>query len=106
GGSSGTISPRPFVVNTLIRRQIILEALKLTPKGVPSSATVRAKYNDAANIISQGQATGGAAFDKALSTQIVGLGFRARLAQLYMQTFDLEALLVDQANVKSAAQLP
>lgn len=100
-----SIAPRQLVVNTLIRRQLLLDALKQTKQGTPSAITIRSKYNDAVTQISQGQAAGGAAFDKALNDQIVGLGFRKNFTHTYVETFELESVLVDQANIKTSAQL-
>ena len=104
-GQGATISPRELVVNTLVRHQLLLDALERTSKGVPNANTIRSKYDDAVNQISQGQASGGAAFDKALNDQIVGLGFRKSFAHTYVETFELESVLVDQARVQSSAQL-
>jgi len=99
------IAPRELVVETLIRHQLLLDALKLTKQGTPSAKTIRAKYNDAVAQISQGQAAGGPAFDKALNDQIVSLGFRAGFTHTYVETFELESVLVDQAGIKTSAQL-
>ena len=101
----GSVAPRELVVNTLIRRQLLLDALKQTKQGVPSTKTVRSKYNDAVSQISQGQAAGGAAFDKALNDQILALGFRKSFTQTYVEAFELESVLIDQAGAKSGDQL-
>ena len=103
--SQGTpIAPRTTIVDTLVRRELFIEALLKTAKGLPSAAALRARHDDAATQISQGQATG-ADFDKAFNSQLASLGFRASFAAVFVQTEELEIALVDQTGAKSSGEL-
>ena len=97
-------APRVIVLQTLIVDQLFRSALAASPAGLPSQNELRAEHDDVASNISQGAATGDA-FDKAYSTQLVALGFRATFFPLFMEANELEFVLAKKNNITTEAQL-
>lgn len=96
--------PRVFVLETLIQRDLFRAALAATPGGVPSDEQLRAVHDQVASQVTQGQVVG-ADFDKAYTSQLVALGYRASLAPVLIEVGELEYVLAKNGNVTTLPQL-
>ena len=96
-------APRVTVLQILIVNKLLRSALATTPAGVPSASVLRAEHDEVANNISQGAATGDA-FDQTEASKFLALGFRSSFFPLFMETNELEFVLIKENNVTTQAQ--
>jgi hypothetical protein len=97
------IAPRVLVLQTMVDHDLFLGVLKKSKSGAPSTAQLHAQHDAVASQISQGQATG-AAFDAALKSQLVSLGFQSSFTAYYIETQEMEAVLASAVRATTQAE--
>lgn len=99
-----TLQPsRAQVLSQLITQDVFRSALAHSGS-VPTAAELAAVHDDAVALIGQAQ-VGGTEYDNAIRTQMGTYGFTDEFADVIVQTYELEYLLVKQVQASSATEL-
>jgi hypothetical protein len=97
--------PKSIALNTIVQARVFELVLRGTKGGVPSAADLRAAHDLAAQTLSNGQVTSGAALDAGVAAQLNSDGLNQKLLPIVLRSIDLEYALITRINAKTAADI-
>ncbi|HEV7193416.1 MAG TPA: hypothetical protein VGN35_09440 [Jatrophihabitantaceae bacterium] len=103
--SGQVLVPTSIALNTIVQARVYELVLAHTPGGVPSNADLRAARDVAAQTLSGGQITSGAALQAAISSQLTKEGLKSDLLPLVVRSIDLEYALITRVKATSSADI-
>lgn len=103
--SNQNFVPKTIALNTIVQAQVYELVLRHTKGGVPSDAELRAARDVAAQTLTGGSITSGAALESAVSSQLAKEGLAHSLLPLVVRSIDLEYALITRIQATSAADI-
>jgi hypothetical protein len=103
--SNQNFVPKTIALNTIVQAQVYELVLRHTKGGVPADAELRAERDVAAQTLTGGSITSGAALESAVASQLTKEGLTRNLLPLVVRSIDLEYALITRIQATSAADI-
>jgi hypothetical protein len=103
--SNQNFVPKTIALNTIVQAQVYELVLRHTKGGVPADAELRAARDVAAQTLTGGSITSGAALESAVASQLTKEGLTHNLLPLVVRSIDLEYALITRIQATSAADI-